>query len=846
MIIDLNSTKFKLKEKNKTLYFCSKNCYEKYTGREETQLTLKIKGMHCASCVTKIENNIKKIKGIKKANVNLLTEKAQIVYNSNLVNKTQILKSVKDTGYEPIEHQISTQNSKQEEITLKIHGMMSQHCINIVETTLKNLYGIIEAKANLTTEKAEIKYDTSKITLKEIVDAINNAGYEAEKTETKDIEKEERQKEIKILKTKFFISLILSMPLVYMVMGSFVGLPSIELPIKFLALIQLVLATPVVIVGHQFFSRGFRALIINRIPNSDSLIALGVGAAYIYSLTLNIAIFFGSNKYSIHDLYYETAAFLITFILLGRLLEAIAKGKTSEAIKKLIGLQPKTARVIRNGKEQEIRIDEVNVGDIIIVKPGQKIPVDGIIIEGHSYIDESMVTGESIPVEKKKGSAIIGATINKTGSFKFKATKVGKDTFLAQIIKLVEEAQSSKAPIQEMADKIASYFVPIVLTLAIISAITWYLIGAGSIFSLTILIAVLVIACPCAIGLAAPTAIMVGTGKGAEQGILIKSAEALQKTYEIDIIIFDKTGTLTKGKPEVTDIIPLNNYTENDILMYASIAEKQSEHPLAEAIIKKAQSKKIKIEKTTKFNSITGKGVEAVYKNKKILVGSKNLIKVPENISYKINKLESQAKTTIIVSYNNKTIGIIGIADTLKEHSKEAIEELHKLGKKTIMITGDNKKTAEAIAKQVGIDYVLAEVLPEDKAEEIKKLQKQNRKVAMVGDGINDAPALAQADVGIAIGSGTDIAIESADIVLVKEDLRDVSKAIKLSNYTIKKIKQNFFWAFGYNTLGIPLAAGILYPFTGWLLSPVIAGAAMAFSSVSVVSNSLLMKMYKK
>ena len=839
MIIDLNSTKFKLKEKNKTLYFCSKNCYEKYTGREETQLTLKIKGMHCASCVTKIENNIKKIKGIKKANVNLLTEKAQIVYNSNLVNKTQILKSVKDTGYEPIEHQISTQNSKQEEITLKIHGMMSQHCINIVETTLKNLYGIIEAKANLTTEKAEIKYDTSKITLKEIVDAINNAGYEAEKTETKDIEKEERQKEIKILKTKFFISLILSMPLVYMVMGSFVGLPSIELPIKFLALIQLVLATPVVIVGHQFFSRGFRALIINRIPNSDSLIALGVGAAYIYSLTLNIAIFFGSNKYSIHDLYYETAAFLITFILLGRLLEAIAKGKTSEAIKKLIGLQPKTARVIRNGKEQEIRIDEVNVGDIIIVKPGQKIPVDGIIIEGHSYIDESMVTGESIPVEKKKGSAIIGATINKTGSFKFKATKVGKDTFLAQIIKLVEEAQSSKAPIQEMADKIASYFVPIVLTLAIISAITWYLIGAGSIFSLTILIAVLVIACPCAIGLAAPTAIMVGTGKGAEQGILIKSAEALQKTYEIDIIIFDKTGTLTKGEPVVTDI---KSDDPKNLIKFAAIVEKGSEHPLADAVLKKAEEMKIKIPDADKFEAIPGHGIKGVYGKNKIEIGNRKMMEKSKvdikHLEKEMEMLEQEGKTVMVVAVNKQLIGLIAIADTLKETSKETVEQLSSLGIETIMLTGDNEKTAMVIAKNIGIKNVIANVLPGEKAKVIKKLQSKGKIVAMVGDGINDAPALAQANIGIAIGSGSDVAKETGGIILVKDNLLDVVAGIKLSKATMKKIKQNLFWAFAYNAAAIPIAAF-------GLLNPIIAAAAMALSSLTVVGNSALLKRYK-
>ena len=536
------------------------------------------------------------------------------------------------------------------------------------------------------------------------------------------------------------------------------------------------------------------------------------------------------------------------FILLGKLLEAIAKGKTSEAIRKLLGLQAKTAIVIRNGKERKISVDDVVVNDIVIVKPGEKIPVDGIIVEGHSSIDESMITGESIPVEKIKNDKVIGATINKTGSFKFKATKIGKDTVLAHIIKMVEEAQGSKAPIQKLADLISAYFVPTVVVIGILAFLIWYFLGLGFVFALTVFIAVLIIACPCALGLATPTAIMVGTGLGAKNGILFKNAKSLQLAQKIQTIIFDKTGTLTKGKPEVTNVFAIDKNKEKDILKFAAIAEKRSEHPLAEAIVNKAKREKIRIEEPKKFNSITGKGVEAFYKKNKILLGNRKLMqenKISISAEGNIKKLEEQGKTVMLVAVNNNLIGLVAVADTLKEYSKEAIKQLHKMDKEIIMITGDNERTGKAIAKQVGIDRVLAEVLPQDKANEIKKLQNEKKKVAMVGDGINDAPALAQADLGIAIGSGTDIAIETGDIVLIKNDLRDVVTAIDLSRFTLRKIKQNLFWAFFYNSLGIPIAAGILYPFTGFLLNPIIAGIAMAFSSVSVVSNTLLMRFYK-
>lgn len=842
MDVDPKQAKQSLREGKRTFYFCSKKCYDQFQVKTEpTKLTFAIKGMDCASCITPIEKSLKNLGA--KASVNFATQKATIELPPT-VSKEQAFIAIKKLGYQPV---IDAQT--QQEIILKIGGMMSQHCVGIVESTLKKQTGITKVEVNLATEKAHVWYDPRIINVQQMIQAITNAGYKAKKAESVDVEKAEREKETKDVQMRFWLSLILSTPLFYVIMGPMAGLPVPALTPKTMSLFQFLLATPVMIAGYQFFTRGFKAMFINRIPNADSLVALGVGAAYIYSFVATIAIWRGSIRFGTGDLYYEIAAFLITFILLGKLLEAIAKGRTSEAIKKLMGLQPKTAIVLRKGKEVETPIDEVIVGDIIVVKPGQKIPVDGTVLDGYSSVDESMITGESIPVEKTKGSQVIGATINKTGSFTFKATKVGSETALAQIIKLVEEAQGSKAPIQEVADKIAAYFVPSVLAIAILAAVVWFVLGQGFLFSLTIAITVLIIACPCALGLATPTAIMVATGLGAENGILVKSAQALQTANELEIVVFDKTGTLTKGKPELTDVMAINGFTEKQVLQYAAITEKRSEHPLGDAIVKGAKAKNIKIPDPAKFNSLTGKGVEAIYNMKRILLGNRALFrekKIPITpVEKTMEKLELQGKTSMLVAINNKLAGVVAVADTLKEYSKETVHELHRLGKTVIMITGDNERTGEAIAKQVGIDRVLAEVRPKDKADEIKKLQKEGNKVAMVGDGINDAPALTQADIGIAIGSGTDVAMESADIVLVKEDLRDVVTAMDLSSYTMKKIKQNFFWAFGYNVLGIPIAAGVLYPFTGWLLSPVIAGVAMAFSSVSVVSNSLLMKKYK-
>ncbi|MGL5642034.1 MAG: copper-translocating P-type ATPase [Paraclostridium sp.] len=618
------------------------------------------------------------------------------------------------------------------------------------------------------------------------------------------------------------------------------------------ALIQLILVIPIVGAGYKFYINGTKAM-LTKSPNMDSLVAVGTAAALLYSIYTTIQL---ASKDAMtmsghhHQLYYESAGIIIALILFGKYLESRSKGKTSEAIKKLMGLQPKTAIVVKNNEEIEIPIDEVEEGDIIVVKPGSKIPVDGVVIEGHTSVDESMLTGESMPVSKKVGDRVTGASINKNGNIRFKADKVGSDTALAQIIKLVEDAQGTKAPIAKLADTVSGYFVPTVLLIATISALAWFFIGGKDVvFSLTIFISVLVIACPCALGLATPTAIMVGTGKGAENGILIKGGEALESAHKINTIIFDKTGTITEGKPVVTDIITTNVVNEKELLQIAASAEKGSEHPLGEAIVKKGEEEKIEFLTPSNFNSITGHGIEVTISNHQVLLGNKKLMDDRninlEDLHIQSDKLANEGKTPMYIAINNKIAGIIAVADIVKASSKKAVERLHEMGIKVAMVTGDNKKTANAIAKEVGIDIVLAEVLPEDKANEVKKLQDAGNFVAMVGDGINDAPALAKADIGVAIGSGTDVAIESASIVLMKSDLMDVPNAIKLSKETIKNIKQNLFWAFGYNTIGIPVAAGVLYLFGGPLLNPMIAAAAMSLSSVSVVGNALRLRNFK-
>lgn len=812
--------------------------------------SLKIEGMTCAACAKAVERAAQKLQGVTEANVNFATEKLKINFDETKVSIPDIQSAIEKAGYKAL-IESSTK-------TLKIEGMTCASCAKNVERATRKLDGVTESSVNFATEKLTISYESSKVKVSDIKKAIEKAGYKAVEEETSvDTDKERKEKEIKSLWRRFIISAIFTVPLLYMAMGHMFGealgisLPEVIDPMMNpwnFAITQLILVLPPMIVGYKYFTIGFKSLFRGS-PNMDSLIAIGTSAAFIYGIYAIVQIYGGNGEYA-NELYFETGGVILTLITLGKYLESVTKGKTSEAIKKLMGLAPKTAIIIRDGKEVEISIDEVEVGDVIVVKPGEKMPVDGIVLEGNTSVDESMLTGESIPVEKNAGDNIIGASINKNGTIKYKATKVGKDTALAQIIKLVEDAQGSKAPIAKLADVISSYFVPVVIALSIVSALAWYFLGGKSpIFALTIFISVLVIACPCALGLATPTAIMVGTGKGAENGVLIKSGVALETTHKIKTIVFDKTGTITEGKPKVTDIVVANGIKEDELLQLTASAEKGSEHPLGEAIVKGAEEKELKFKNLDAFKAIPGHGIEVRIDEKEILAGNRKLM-VERNISLEnleeaSNKLAEEGKTPMYVAIEGKLAGIIAVADTVKENSKKAIEHLHKMGIEVAMITGDNKRTAEAIAKQVGIDRILAEVLPQDKANEVKKLQAEGKKVAMVGDGINDAPALAQADIGIAIGSGTDVAMESADIVLMRSDLMDVPTAIQLSKSTIRNIKQNLFWAFGYNTLGIPVAMGVLYIFGGPLLNPMIAAAAMSLSSVSVLTNALRLKRFK-
>jgi len=734
---------------------------------------------------------------------------------------------------------------------LNISGMHCASCAANIENALKKEAGVKSANVNFASEKLYLEFDEIEISIARIQKIIEKLGYKAMEEvieeEMHDHHKEAKVQEIQKLKKRFIFALIFSLPIIYMVMGEMLGLPMPIIFENYGTIIQFVLVSAVIVSCFNIWTSGFKKL-LHLSPNMDTLIFIGTAVAYFYSLIISILIFWGTKVEA--SLYYESAALILVFISLGKYLEAITKGKTSEAIKKLIGLQPKEATIIKDNEEIKIPISEVKVGDIILVKPGEKIPVDGIVIDGYSGVDEKAITGESIPVEKKKGDEVIGATINKTGVLRFRATRVGKDTMLAQIIKIVEEAMGSKAPIQLLADKVSFYFVPSVIGIAIFAFVVWLLLGQPLAFALTVFVAVLIIACPCALGLATPTAVMMGTGLAAKNGILIKSGKALEIARDLDIVIFDKTGTLTKGEPSVTDVVKIkSDVSENLILQVAASVEKNSEHPLAQAIINKAKEEKINFSEVKNFQAIPGHGVLADLENKKILFGTRKLMFDnqidPSLIEEKMIALENQGKTTMILAQDKNIIGIIAVADTLKDYSKEAIKMLHEMGKKVAIITGDNKRVGQAIAQQVGIDRVLAEVLPQEKSAEIKKLQSEGNVVAMVGDGINDAPALAQADLGIALGSGTDVAMETGEIVLIKDDLRDVVAAIDLSKYTLNKIKQNLFWAFFYNVVGIPLAAGILYPFTGWLLNPAIAAAAMAFSSTSVVSNALLMKRYE-
>jgi Cu+-exporting ATPase len=743
--------------------------------------------------------------------------------------------------------------------TLKITGMTCAACSARIEKVVAKMEGVEEISVNLATEKAVVAYDPVRTTLDQIKERIEKAGYGAAEIQKKaavvDEDKLRKEKEIKTLWIKFWVSTVFAVPLLYFAMGSMIWwlrfpIPFVFNPMQFplnYAILQIVLTIPIVAAGYRFYTVGYKA-ILNRSPNMDSLIAMGTTAAIIYSLYSVYEIMQG-NFGAVEGLYFETAGVIITLILLGKSLEAVSKGRTSEAIKKLMGLAPKTATVIKDDKEYEVPIEDVEIGHIILVKPGEKIPVDGVVTEGNTSVDESMLTGESIPVEKRAGDSVYAASINKNGLIRFEAKKVGGDTALAQIIKLVEEAQGSKAPIAQMADVVSGYFVPIVFVIAVLAFLAWFISGESLVFSLTIFIAILVIACPCALGLATPTAIMVGTGKGAEYGILIKGGEALETTHKINTIVFDKTGTITEGKPEVTDIITADGIQRTELLQLAASAEKGSEHPLGEAIVNKAEAEGLEFLKVSEFAAIPGHGIEVVIAEKKLLLGNRKLMKERSidltGLEQESDRLAGEGKTPMYIAADGRISGIIAVADVVKASSQKAIDKLKSMGLEVAMITGDNRKTAEAIAKQVGIDRVLAEVLPQDKSNEVKKLQSEGKQVAMVGDGINDAPALAQADIGIAIGSGTDVAMESADIVLMKSDLMDVPAAIQLSKSTIRNIKQNLFWAFGYNVIGIPIAAGVLHLFGGPLLNPIFAAAAMSLSSVSVLTNALRLKRFK-
>lgn len=739
-----------------------------------------------------------------------------------------------------------------EKISINITGMHCSSCAAAVEGLLKGIDGVKRVNVNFASGKAFIELEPGITSVQELEKVIVKAGYGIPEADELGlgVQEKRRLREIKDLKIRFFCSLGLSLPLMYISMSEHFDLFLPVLIEQNLAITQFLLATPVMFLGRQFFIRGISSVIRAKAATMDTLVSLGVGSAYIYSLCFSIADWADLKIMYRGAFYYEIAAFLITFILLGRLLEASARGRVSEAIRKLLGLRPRTAIIERNGAEKEVRVEEVAIGDIVIVRPGERVPADGVLTDGHSSVDESMISGESIPVEKTAGSEVIAATINKTGAFKFRATKVGKDTVLAQIIKLVEEAQGSKAPIQELADRTASFFVPVVLLIAVVTFLFWLFIGKGVAFALTACIAVLIIACPCSLGLATPTAIMVATAIGADFGILIRNARSLELARKVKWVVFDKTGTLTKGKPSLSDIVCIKSSDEKEVLKLAAVAEKRSEHALAEAITEAAKQAGIQVPEADAFNALTGKGVIARIKGEIILLGNRKLFSDRKiDISYveeKFSSLEKQGKTVVAVAFKDEILGLIAVSDKLKEFSRPAVDTLKALGKEVVLITGDNHNTALAIAKEAGIDKCLSEVLPQDKAFEIKKIQDKGGKVAMVGDGINDAPALAQADVGIALGAGTDVAIESADMVLIKDDLRDVAIAMDLSRYCMKKIKQNLFWAFSYNLLGIPIAAGVFFPLTGILLSPIIAGAAMAFSSVSVVTNSLLMRNYKK
>ncbi len=813
---------------------CKRNLIYSFEGKmpepDQKNAELKISGMHCATCAINIEESLKKLNNVTKAEVNFGTDTAHVEFDPNKITLAELEKAVKNIGYNVINR----------EVTIKVGGMVCATCVQTIEAALQGLSGVITATVNLGTEKAYVSFNPSLSSIEEMKKAIEDAGYQylgiaGEVSE--EAEKIAHDKDLRDKFMRFSIGFAVSIPLMLLMYLNII-------PMHILAYVMLIVSTPVfVYISYPIFRAAVMAL-RNRSLNMDVMYAMGIGVAFVASVmgTFEIVL---THEF----MFYDTAIMLASFLMLGRYLEARAKGRTSEAIKKLIGLRAKTATMIRNGNEIDIPIEDVVVGDIVIVKPGGKIPVDGEVVVGESYVDESMITGEPVPPLKGKGSKVVGGTINQNGVLSVKAIKIGKETVLAQIIQLVEDAQGSKPPVQRIADIAVTYFIPAVLAIAAISFFVWYFVLHSTLlFALTALISVLVIACPCALGLATPTAVTVGIGRGAELGILIRNGEALEIAEKVTTVVFDKTGTLTKGKPEVTDIVPVG-ILEETLLTFTGSVENNSQHPLAQAVVRRAQNLGVKFEKTEHFDTFGGKGVVAFILGEEVVVGNRMLmqekgIKIAEDLESKITVFEREGKTAILVSVGRQISGVIAIADTIKETTKVAIINLKKMGLHIVMMTGDNRRTADAIARQIGIDTVIAEILPNAKSEEVKALQEKGQIVAFVGDGINDAPALAQSDVGIAIGSGTDVAIESGDIVLIKDNLLDAVAAIQLSKKVMARIKGNIFWAFAYNTALIPVAAGLLYPSFGFMFKPELAALAMATSSVTVVSLSLLLKSY--
>jgi Cu+-exporting ATPase len=801
---------------------------------EKKQISLPVTGMTCANCSLTIERNLKRMDGVETAAVNLATERAAVTYDPSVVKQGDFLALIRDIGYD-----VATAKAD-----LPITGMTCANCAMTIERTLKRLDGVVGANVNLASERASVEYLPGAISLVAIQQAIRDVGYDVvvpgEGEAAEDVERAAREAEVRDQTRKFWIGVAFALPLFLLSMGRDFGLLGAWADAVWVNWLFLILATPVQFyVGWDYYVGGFKSLRAGS-ANMDVLVAMGSSVAYFYSIAVLLFPSIGEH------VYFETSALIITLIKLGKMLEARAKGRTSEAIKNLMGLRPKTARVARDGVEVDVPVESVMLGDIVVVRPGERLPVDGVVVDGHSAVDESMLTGESLPVDKKPGNEVVGGTINKQGLLKFEATRVGAQTALAQIIRLVEDAQGSKAPIQRLADRVSAVFVPAVITAATITFLAWYFFGrAGFTQSLIYMVAVLVIACPCAMGLATPTAVMVGTGKGAERGILFKNSEALERAHELTTVVLDKTGTITQGEPSVTDVLPAEGMRPS-VLALAASAEQGSEHPLGEAIVQAARVEALALSEPEGFEAVAGQGVAATVDGKRVLVGSRRLLDEHgvslDGLESSLASLEDEAKTAMLVAVDGEAAGVLAVADTVKEGSIEAIRQMQALGLEVVMITGDNRRTAETIGQQVGVGRVVSQVLPGDKAAQVRALQDTGKTVGMVGDGINDAPALAQADVGIAIGTGTDVAMAAADVTLMSGDLRGVPRAIALSRATMRTIKQNLFWAFFYNVILIPLAAGAFYPALGIRLHPVLAAAAMAFSSVFVVTNSLRLR----